>query len=598
MACGRLTKRARLEEDESSSGHKRGEATSSSRSRNTTVVEPVLPQSSPREVEIQNFSPQPLPDNRTTCFVSPQVGYNSERVVQSSIPVNWKGKTILNEANVFASLAPVQRCPPIARKTDKKAVQGEMGDPVLVGRPNVKVGTEYFGMRNTNFSSNPIREMDGPFDSGSPVFETPIAMIPPSNPILSSEGMTLDGRKSWKEKASLEAHKRNPESECLSIDDSSSCTVDIASSELGEVKLSFSCSSMQPNFRMPSLESVLKRVEDRCLNSYRVRQPDFSLMNLMKEMCSCFMELGTKTTDDKHENPIQTVRAVDLSKNNSASAVPNDSSVILMVDPSSQKNGGSSQIRRVQKLKEPQLPVSAHDTSLSLMMVQSQSSFSVATVQYNAGDISKGEEKVRISVINEISDEIYPPHFNYIPRNIVYQNAYVNVSLARIGDEDCCPDCYNDCLAAPLPCACARETGGEFAYTSDGLIRGEILDEYISMLNEPNKHHHYYCKECPIERIKNAISPEPCKGHLMRKFVKECWSKCRCSMHCGNRLVQRGITCNLQVSYNSQQYLPFILELTCYFRISFLQSGLLFTLFKHLCYLFTQLNELPFLIDP
>ncbi|XP_042453286.1 histone-lysine N-methyltransferase SUVR4-like [Zingiber officinale] len=406
-------------------------------------------------------------------------------------------------------------------------------------------------MRNTNFSSNPIREMDRPFDSDSPVFETPIAMIPPSNPILSSEGMTLDGRKSWKEKSSLEAHQRNPES--LSIDDRSSCTVDIASSELGEVKLSFSCSSMQPDFRMPSLESVLKCVEDRCLNSYRILHPDFSLMNLMKEMCSCFMELGTKTTDDKHENPIQTVPAVDSSKNNSASAVPSDSSVILMSDPSSTKSGGSSQVRRVQKLKEPQLPVCARDTSLSLMMVQSQNSFSVATVRYNAADISKGEEKVRISVINEISDEIYPPHFNYLPRNIVYQNAYVNVSLARIGDEDCCPDCYDDCLAAPLPCACARETGGEFAYTSDGLIRREILDEYISMLNEPNKHHHYYCKECPIERIKNAISPEPCKGHLMRKFVKECWSKCGCSMHCGNRLVQRGITCNLQVFLTSKE---------------------------------------------
>ncbi|KAE8671372.1 Histone-lysine N-methyltransferase SUVR4 [Hibiscus syriacus] len=38
-----------------------------------------------------------------------------------------------------------------------------------------------------------------------------------------------------------------------------------------------------------------------------------------------------------------------------------------------------------------------------------------------------------------------------------------------------------------------------------------------------------------------------CKGHLMRKFIKECWDKCGCSKRCGNRVVQRGITASLQV---------------------------------------------------
>ncbi|KEH42259.1 SUVR2 histone-lysine N-methyltransferase [Medicago truncatula] len=38
-----------------------------------------------------------------------------------------------------------------------------------------------------------------------------------------------------------------------------------------------------------------------------------------------------------------------------------------------------------------------------------------------------------------------------------------------------------------------------------------------------------------------------CKGHLVRKFIKECWRKCGCDMQCGNRVVQRGLSRKLQV---------------------------------------------------
>ncbi|KAL3686870.1 hypothetical protein R1sor_013179 [Riccia sorocarpa] len=51
---------------------------------------------------------------------------------------------------------------------------------------------------------------------------------------------------------------------------------------------------------------------------------------------------------------------------------------------------------------------------------------------------------------------------------------------------------------------------------------------------------------CPIERSKNPNDPEGCKGHVSRKFIKECWHKCGCSMGCGNRVIQRGITRKLQ----------------------------------------------------
>ncbi|KAE9619044.1 putative histone-lysine N-methyltransferase chromatin remodeling SET family [Lupinus albus] len=161
-------------------------------------------------------------------------------------------------------------------------------------------------------------------------------------------------------------------------------------------------------------------------------------------------------------------------------------------------------------------------------------------------DITKGSENVKISLLDETGREELPK-FNYTPCNIIYQCANVNISLARIADQGCCSDCSGDCLSLPFPCACAQETGGEFAYTQQGLLKEEFLEDCISMKNEPKDHHFLYCQECPLERSKNEIKPEPCKGHMVKKFIKECWRKCGCDMQCGNRVVQRGLTCKLQV---------------------------------------------------
>ncbi|KAI4372544.1 hypothetical protein MLD38_010761 [Melastoma candidum] len=161
-------------------------------------------------------------------------------------------------------------------------------------------------------------------------------------------------------------------------------------------------------------------------------------------------------------------------------------------------------------------------------------------------DIAKGTENVEVFLVSDDrSDPL--PRFNYIPHNIVYQNAHVQVSLARIADEDCCASCSRNCLSLTLPCACARETGGEFAYTPLGQLKDSFLDSCIEMKVNPRVEHHFYCTDCPIERFKNDVKPEKCKGHLLRKFIKECGRKCGCHMRCGNRIVQRGITCNLQV---------------------------------------------------
>ncbi|KAE8663055.1 Histone-lysine N-methyltransferase SUVR4 [Hibiscus syriacus] len=166
-------------------------------------------------------------------------------------------------------------------------------------------------------------------------------------------------------------------------------------------------------------------------------------------------------------------------------------------------------------------------------------------------DITKGTENVKISLLDATGKNELPK-FTYMRDNIIYQEAYVHISLARIADEDCCSGCSGDCLSVPIPCACALETSGEFAYTTEGQLREEFLNSCISMKLEPQEHHFVYCLDCPLERSKNDYKPEKCKGHLVRKFIKECWRKCGCNMQCGNRVVQRGITCKLQVFWTRE----------------------------------------------
>ncbi|KAJ4825456.1 hypothetical protein Tsubulata_010618 [Turnera subulata] len=163
-------------------------------------------------------------------------------------------------------------------------------------------------------------------------------------------------------------------------------------------------------------------------------------------------------------------------------------------------------------------------------------------------DISKGEESVPIPLVTENSC-MELPDFRYIKNNIAYKDAHVDFSINRISDHNCCAQCLGDCLSSSLPCACAAETGGEFAYTQGGLLKEEFLNECISMCRDPKRKHCYYCDVCPLQNdLKKKLRRiKPCQGHLTRKFIKECWVKCGCSKKCGNRIVQRGVKIDLQV---------------------------------------------------
>jgi hypothetical protein len=92
-------------------------------------------------------------------------------------------------------------------------------------------------------------------------------------------------------------------------------------------------------------------------------------------------------------------------------------------------------------------------------------------------DLSRGCETIPIPVVNHSNSKSLPPKFFYISSSQVAEKAHVNFSLHRIVDSDCCSDCFKDCLTAPHPCACARYTGGEFAYTAGGCLRKPYIEK-------------------------------------------------------------------------------------------------------------------------
>ncbi|KAJ6389900.1 hypothetical protein OIU77_024181 [Salix suchowensis] len=128
-------------------------------------------------------------------------------------------------------------------------------------------------------------------------------------------------------------------------------------------------------------------------------------------------------------------------------------------------------------------------------------------------DITKGEEMVEIPWSNEVNSQ-FPPVFNYIPRNLIFQNANVNFSLSQIRAENCCSACIGNCLSSSTPCVCSIDSENGFAYTLEGLVKEDFLEDCISLTRNPQRQFLFYCRDCPLERSKNEEMLEPCKGHF------------------------------------------------------------------------------------
>ncbi|XP_059630393.1 histone-lysine N-methyltransferase SUVR4-like [Cornus florida] len=302
----------------------------------------------------------------------------------------------------------------------------------------------------------------------------------------------------------------------------------------------------------------------------------------MKDICECFLAEGTHSTDEEHAGSITVTPSLDVSQKSNALVVLHGrgdrednffippsflngsvrSQNLIEVPPqfpglvslngsnpihcsTGSKTTGNPYCATEKKTKE-QKGVGSSNSSAMVLFQKHHSSLDPLKHPQYLDDITRGEENVTISLINGITNDCLPT-FYYIPRNIVYRNAYVKFILARISDENCCSNCFGDCMSLAIPCACAGETGGEFAYTPEGLVEEKFLEKCIAMNRDPQQHGLFYCKDCPLERSKDKSLSGPCKGHLVRKFIKECWYKCGCSIKCGNRVVQRGITVSMQV---------------------------------------------------
>ncbi len=275
-----------------------------------------------------------------------------------------------------------------------------------------------------------------------------------------------------------------------------------------------------------------------------------------KGMLELVVNIGPKRAEQGNESPYELKAALQEPGSQVVQEVPNG--VKQMRHMSSEKNSKPPRGQCTRALKErASSPSTSSGSSQRANRVrqsnrkpQSESERLVGPQEAEMSDetdLSRGSEQIPISV-EEFARSRLPRDFLYVSQSIVYQNAYIRFSLARIADEDCCKDCSGNCLASRYPCACARQSGGEYAYSLQGTLRKRFMEQEKQRRRAPVSSLSF-CQagQCPNERLKGETNLEPCKGHTQRHFIKECWEKCGCDKSCSNRVVQRGINCKLQV---------------------------------------------------
>ncbi|XVE67201.1 hypothetical protein DITRI_Ditri08aG0141200 [Diplodiscus trichospermus] len=377
----------------------------------------------------------------------------------------------------------------------------------------------------------------------------PNAVIRQDRPEISCEYGSSSGKNTNVKVKGLKSKPLNVRGAC--DHNSETSKFDIASSDNGIVKISLLYNaSRKANLDMPNLIAVMKKIENKYRKIYGITDPDFSIMKLMKEICNSFWEIAAGYGNCERVTEISNtcnnsgghdlVNTKDACQDSSRMQPNNTKDTALT--PNNDRNNENFCGQTEEIVTE--LISSEPSNSSRLKAVMNHRNHDLI-------DISRGEEGVKIPLLND-NGATELPKFFYISKNIAFKDAYVNFSLARISDDNCCSQCVGDCLSSELPCACAGETRGEFAYTPDGLVKETFLNEAIIMSRKPKRQHFYYCENCPLENnpLEKCKRKRPCKGHLMRKFIKECWNKCGCNKKCGNRVVQRGITASLQVNFS------------------------------------------------
>ncbi|GAB2287506.1 hypothetical protein Dimus_021881 [Dionaea muscipula] len=113
-------------------------------------------------------------------------------------------------------------------------------------------------------------------------------------------------------------------------------------------------------------------------------------------------------------------------------------------------------------------------------------------------DLTSGAEISPVSLVNDIDDEKGPSYFTYFP-TVRYSKSF------NLSQPSCGCSCQKECSAGDLNCSCIRKNGGDFPYTTNGVL----------------------------------VSRKP--------LVYECGPSCPCIPNCKNRVSQTGLKVRLEV---------------------------------------------------
>ncbi|GMH02562.1 hypothetical protein Nepgr_004401 [Nepenthes gracilis] len=553
--------------------------------------------SSLKKPKVEPGAPEPLNQQSQGMTQSPKSNVGSGRAgpqpVSTPSLLRNKGKQPVSAQIDVGDKVPQLFSSPTAL-SGKNMLTERTSNALHLKEPRAEMGIVPVPKSKLLIANALIKPKDEPFTDGMPPDEVPLAIVHPESlcegrpsnangsveslHLVVSDAECVNGVDKCVG-AVASSGKQEGDLEVANIPVKSPTTLEIAASPLGEVKISLNCEFAldRPNFHVPSIDEVMKYMEDKCLRSYKIIDPSFSVTNLMRDFCESFLVLGNHCTDESLEKQINITPVVDVLKestlldaighggndgttsavcsswNGSVNAKCSDSVAATHVSdlPLALHSPGKHMHSIMDSVDDgcgEKEPSSSMDMNSKSIVVGHHCQLDPDEIRrlHDVNDITRGEEKVKVLLLYDSNSESLPS-FYYIPQSVVFQNAELNFSLSQIGDEDCCPTCSGDCSPLVTPCACTCRNGGDFAYSSDGLVKEEYLEECVAMVRNPQKQRLMYCKECPVERCKNEDMLEPCKGHLYRKFIKECWSKCGCSKYCANRVVQRGITCKLQV---------------------------------------------------
>ncbi|OIT37076.1 PREDICTED: probable inactive histone-lysine N-methyltransferase SUVR2 [Nicotiana attenuata] len=139
-----------------------------------------------------------------------------------------------------------------------------------------------------------IKPKDEPITDDLPHFEVPLAVIRPGS---ASKGETLPNVVDSDTNDGIPLCQGVPNGKPETSTVKSPTGLEIASSLSGEVKIILKCGPVlgRSDFYMPTLDEVVKLMEDKYLKQYKELDPNFSVMKVMADVCQCFWEMGTES---------------------------------------------------------------------------------------------------------------------------------------------------------------------------------------------------------------------------------------------------------------------------------------------------------------